>query len=900
MQIRELHIDGFGLFANHRVKGFSKGINVIYGTNEYGKTTLLEFIRRVMFGFPNKKPGVNLYPPQKGGIFGGKLVSEMANGDKIVISRTLGPYKRGDVSISTTSGQSHGQESLNAFLGNASQELYENIFAFSLVELQAAGSLQGDAIKTHIYGAGMGLGARSIIKIAENFKKGCEELFAPRGKIKKMSLLFNEMKALQREIGDIQDHLDKYGELQAKAIKLEEEKIERDHNMQHLETQRREQETKLHLFPVFVELRESEKELAELGELPEFPAHAFETFRELKSSTQSLNNRLEEENENQEKLKGERDGISVNEELLAKQEAVVSLRNMTEQIRVITIDRLSVREQKDLLEDQIQAEIKEISSDWNETTVEEFEITQAEKGYIKVFNESMVVSRQNLSRAKEKLEEYKKQKAEEMSKGLNIPEWLKVVSYSLLGLGAVGLFLGGFIISFPLLVFSIVIMVLGVVCARMIYKKKDSFLREDLFEPLLEERLARAQEEEDEQFSKWRTWLKDKKLDEFLSPTSAQEIIGVIKQAKELLHQSMDLGKRLERMHETMEKAAGLARDITNCLENLAPESDVVTAIELISRAFDDEEKIRGKRFALKTRMDELIRKTERLQEQLTDKKETLQNFILSSGVKDDKDFEAKHRQCENRNALLKTINEKRQFIQTRVGLGKAFDDFLDSIKQTCPEEIQQELDRVTSQAENLQDKKDRANQEMGETRNALNQLTSNDDLLVKQSESEIKNEQLKLCSREWVTHKIAYLMLEEAKQKYERERQPEVIRAAEHIFSRITGGKYNRIFRPLDNDEVLIDNESGDQKGVVEMSRGTREQLYLAMRLGLIEEYEKRAEPLPVIMDDVPVNFDDYRGLSVMKILKDFAKTRQVIVLSCHNQSLENYKRLGASQVAV
>ena len=83
-------------------------------------------------------------------------------------------------------------------------------------------------------------------------------------------------------------------------------------------------------------------------------------------------------------------------------------------------------------------------------------------------------------------------------------------------------------------------------------------------------------------------------------------------------------------------------------------------------------------------------------------------------------------------------------------------------------------------------------------------------------------------------------------------------------------------------------------------MSRGTREQLYLAMRLGLIEEYEKRAEPLPVIMDDVLVNFDDARAFSVMNILKEFAKTRQVIVLSCHNQSLENYKRFGATQIAV
>ena len=53
MQIRELHIDGFGIFHNALIKEFRPGINVIFGPNEYGKTTLLEFIRKVNFNATN-------------------------------------------------------------------------------------------------------------------------------------------------------------------------------------------------------------------------------------------------------------------------------------------------------------------------------------------------------------------------------------------------------------------------------------------------------------------------------------------------------------------------------------------------------------------------------------------------------------------------------------------------------------------------------------------------------------------------------------------------------------------------------------------------------------------------------------------------------------------------------
>ena len=83
-------------------------------------------------------------------------------------------------------------------------------------------------------------------------------------------------------------------------------------------------------------------------------------------------------------------------------------------------------------------------------------------------------------------------------------------------------------------------------------------------------------------------------------------------------------------------------------------------------------------------------------------------------------------------------------------------------------------------------------------------------------------------------------------------------------------------------------------------MSRGTREQLYLAMRFGLIQEYETRSEPLPVVMDDVFVNFDDDRRDKVIEILKEFSEGRQVIILSCHKQSLDLFTRHGAKQILI
>ena len=82
-------------------------------------------------------------------------------------------------------------------------------------------------------------------------------------------------------------------------------------------------------------------------------------------------------------------------------------------------------------------------------------------------------------------------------------------------------------------------------------------------------------------------------------------------------------------------------------------------------------------------------------------------------------------------------------------------------------------------------------------------------------------------------------------------------------------------------------------------MSRGTREQLYFAMRLGLIQVSETKSEPMPVVMDDILVNFDDDRRPAAIEGLAEFSADRQVIVLTCHKNTFDIYESFGARKVA-
>ncbi|MCI0866855.1 MAG: AAA family ATPase, partial [Chloroflexi bacterium] len=154
MKIEDLYIDGFGPFASKQVGPLTGSICVIHGVNEAGKSTLLAFIRMVLFGFPRQNSSTH-YPPLAGGRHGGRLSLVDDAGHRYIVERFRG-VRGGPVSIMTGDGAPVDQGNLSRLLGGASWDVFKNVFAFSLDELQADKSLPDADVNSQIYSAGMG------------------------------------------------------------------------------------------------------------------------------------------------------------------------------------------------------------------------------------------------------------------------------------------------------------------------------------------------------------------------------------------------------------------------------------------------------------------------------------------------------------------------------------------------------------------------------------------------------------------------------------------------------------------------------------------------------------------------------------------------------------------------
>ena len=97
-----------------------------------------------------------------------------------------------------------------------------------------------------------------------------------------------------------------------------------------------------------------------------------------------------------------------------------------------------------------------------------------------------------------------------------------------------------------------------------------------------------------------------------------------------------------------------------------------------------------------------------------------------------------------------------------------------------------------------------------------------------------------------------------------------------------------------------MTDSE-GSSKQPQQLSRGTREQLYLALRFGLIREFGEHAQGLPVVVDEALVNFDPERARMAVRAFAELSTTNQILVFTCQPVTAEMFRdQVGAQVVCI
>ncbi|WP_299469237.1 DUF4332 domain-containing protein [uncultured Gimesia sp.] len=159
--------------------------------------------------------------------------------------------------------------------------------------------------------------------------------------------------------------------------------------------------------------------------------------------------------------------------------------------------------------------------------------------------------------------------------------------------------------------------------------------------------------------------------------------------------------------------------------------------------------------------------------------------------------------------------------------------------------------------------------------------------------------EQIRQAGTMWFADELSAVGLNQLRSEYERTCQPETLAIASDYLRQLTNGKYRNIWTPLGEQFPKIDDQQGHTLTVSELSSGTREQLFLAIRLAMVERFRNHGVELPMILDDVLVNFDQDRTIAAIQTLRAVAeKGQQILFFTCHLHLTRLFEEQGGPPV--
>lgn len=404
----------------------------------------------------------------------------------------------------------------------------------------------------------------------------------------------------------------------------------------------------------------------------------------------------------------------------------------------------------------------------------------------------------------------------------------------------------------------------------------------------LEAQLLEEKKERDAFSEKWNRWLGIYGLDPSLSVESVLEIFSVIRTCFDRQRTIRNLEEQIASGKTSIEayeaKVSGVLQECRRPFSGLSFDIQVEKLRSDLEKASEEARSLQQ----LKTRSKELEIELKAARDKYEDAATELAVLLESGSAGTEEEFCENARLWAQRTELESREKEAEQQIRRVSGDGEKYDIFVEELQASDPLSLEEENRRLEECLETLEQETSENMDRRGAIRNQIEQLEHGSEGSLARIIQESLLEGLHEKSREWASLVLARMVLAKAIQVYEKERQPAVIVEAQAFFSKITGGRYTRIYSPLNSSEIYVEDQEGRKKSIQELSRGTAEQLYLSLRFGFIREFGRHSESLPVVFDDVLVNFDPERCKSTCEAIKDLVSGNQLFYFTCHPETIQ------------
>ncbi len=916
MIINKFHIENFGLLTGQSVSGLAPGINVFFGENEAGKSTCIQFFRCMFFGF---KRGKRLSPLllNKKLPLGGTLDLTTASG------RSLRLLRRPDSPkpvLSDEKGAVLPENTWDSLLLGCTEELYDSSFAFGLADLDNMLADNNPQLRHSLYSTAFGPGIGSIKEFATRLQNAMDDIYRPQASVKPLNRRLAELGEIKSRIKAQGSELELYQKLQAEENSLHELLLDlegpgaaqgysgeisgqaNNGTLPALRLRKRKLERQHAAFRLWRELRSCEAELARCP---------LEAGNFAPGGLERLENLLEQIQERRAALAACKADLQRLEDNIARLEPDPALMDISAQTRLLSQKRgayalaeqtvPALRQDAENNKRELAEAMAELGPDWTTERIMNFDRSLGAREEFTGLEEKMRETALDMERAGAEARANARAGAQTWATGAFIG--------LLLALGAGFCAWKNFTENGPdlnLYFWSATACVMALASAfslarRAQWRKIFLMRPEELPESkgFFKARQARAD------------WLTERGLPAGLSEAGAQSAFAIIDQSR---HRCELLRKQDEELEKHEKEAvfflsglkelllqAGLADDAARLAENRR------SALILLDNLSDRVEQAMRAKTLQQSKLADLPNLASRAEEAehiLAEREKSLAD-MLEKGQAEEPEEYRRHfldwtRRAElsaRRDSLMDQLGQLAEMFPAgtdRAGANalpltllieelqeaaKAGEDSEESLNERLAD-IEAEIKRAEEQTRELLTR-------LGQVRGDLDELfrrSGRNEALPLHEELAQKRDEADALAGRWLVNALALHLAETAKTRFSKGRQITLIEDTSRLFRLITDGEYSDVSFSLDDGKLQAVHKNGETKDADSaLSLGTQNQLYLALRFAYLRQQAASGEPLPLIMDDILVNFDARRARNTALALTGLGRENQILFFTCH-----------------
>lgn len=920
MKIKELSIYGYGKWVDQSFP-LSSDLHVFYGENEAGKSTLQSFIQSVLFGFPTRHSSSLRYEPKESSRYGGKLRVEDTPLGEVMIERTHGKAT-GDVTIQLANGEGATSDYLETILYGIDRELYQSVFSFRLQDLENVEKLTQGQLHRYFLSAGA-LGSEKFLEEADQLEKQASKLYKPTGRVPVINQKLQIVEEKRQQLNQAKEKNEQYLEVINELEKTNRLLSDIKQSIQKWDEKRQKMGSVEREWHGVKESRKLEEEIQKL-DLPELAEDGLYSLNRINQERETIQGKIHRQ---QEKINNVRVEHQPSKAFLVYQEKKKSINELKQWLPSIQQNiqekHFALKEQKRLEESLAKEKIQEgllpdqaVPCDWSPDDIaeweEQWETYSAEENDItqELANISYALST-NVSSVDEiekdlwESEDYRKEKA---FHNKDQPEHaFKAYARGGVFLGLVmglfgGLLLDG-VFSWVAGLIGLAISVFSVFVSKNQKKKGDSsFSYEEFIQQqelrkqwkkqlaqidTLEEEKRKKQERKEQVLSKrieieqaFEKWKKQNGLPPVLSLKNSTQKYSLFQEINRKEQKWEGQKKVVERLEEQVREVASSL----NFLDELFPHTNQVERkvdyfvhfLQTVSKEEELQKEYVEKSQEIGRTIKQLMQQEKEL---LNEKRSLLKNAEVDSEEMF-REYYALFQKKKEKQERLKAMRRNQPTVEVEKYAN------LEQVKEKI-QNSEETIKQLKAEEANCMEKKISLQIEQ-------QKLEEGGEYAALLQDFENERSELQTLVDEWVSKKIAAVMIKHTLNEAIQDRLPKVIEDAETYFSYLTGEKYKKI--RVTKDRVTVVNHKGDHFRAEELSRGTAEPLYVSLRLAFIKNSQDIVS-LPIIVDDGFVNFDQKRKKKMYHLLKEISQFSQVLFFSF---DAESYQGLNPEQVTM